>query len=374
MTEQDILIIALVFFVIIAILLLVYNSVKVISPYEQGIYIRLGKFMKVLDPGLNVVTPVISQVVRLDLRTQVLEVPRQEVITKDNSPTNVDAVIYTKVIDPKKAYFQVTNYRAATIYLAQTTLRSVIGDMELDEILSNREKINLHLRDVLDEATDKWGVKVEAVEIREVDPAPKVKQAMEEQTSAERLRRAAILKADGSKRAAILQAEGDKRSRILQAEGVRQSKILEAEGERLAIILQSQGEAQKLRILSVGASPLDSKALTVLSLQTMQALGYSQSTKWILPFEVTRVLEGVSEYLGIGRQTPPRDVTKTEDIESAVGKAEDVLGPIPTPEELRRDLKNLEETMEKERLEAEAIGEVASKKDRTFKTTPEPTE
>ncbi len=374
MTEQDILIIALVFFVIIAILLLVYNSVKVISPYEQGIYIRLGKFMKVLDPGLNVVTPVISQVVRLDLRTQVLEVPRQEVITKDNSPTNVDAVIYTNVIDPKKAYFQVTNYRAATIYLAQTTLRSVIGDMELDEILSNREKINLHLRDVLDEATDKWGVKVEAVEIREVDPAPKVKQAMEEQTSAERLRRAAILKADGSKRAAILQAEGDKRSRILQAEGVRQSKILEAEGERLAIILQSQGEAQKLRILSVGASPLDSKALTVLSLQTMQALGYSQSTKWILPFEVTRVLEGVSEYLGIGRQTPPRDVTKTEDIESAVGKAEDVLGPIPTPEELRRDLKNLEETMEKERLEAEAIGEVASKKDRTFKTTPEPTE
>ena len=218
--------------------------------------------------------PLISEVVKLDLRTQVLDVPRQEVITKDNSPTNVDAIIYIKVIDPKKAFFEVQNYRAATVYLAQTTLRSIIGDMELDEILSNRERINVHLRDVLDEATDKWGVKVEAVEIREVDPAPKVKKAMEEQTSSERLRRAAILRADGEKKAAILTAEGSKRARILQAEGLRQSKILEAEGERMAIILQAQGEAQKLRILSVGASTLDSKALTVLSLDTMQGPGH----------------------------------------------------------------------------------------------------
>ncbi|WP_026068781.1 SPFH domain-containing protein [Methanomassiliicoccus luminyensis] len=347
--------IALAIFVIVAVLLLVYNSVKIISPYEQGLYIRLGTFIKVLDPGLNVVTPIVSQVVKMDLRTQVLDVPRQEVITKDNSPTNVDAIIYVKVIDPSKAYFQVTNYRAATVYLAQTTLRSVVGDMELDEILSSREKINLKLRDILDEATDKWGVKVEAVEIREVDPAPKVKTAMEEQTSAERMRRATILRADGEKTGAILSAEGQKRARILQAEGVRQSKVLEAEGERLAIILQSQGEAQKLRILSVGASPLDSKALTVLSLQTMQALGEGQSTKWIVPFELSRVMEGVSEYLGTGRQTPARDVTSQEDIERAVGRPEDILGPIPTAEELRAELKNLEESMELEKAKAEAI-------------------
>lgn len=347
--------IALAIFVIVAVLLLVYNSVKIISPYEQGLYIRLGTFIKVLDPGLNVVTPIVSQVVKMDLRTQVLDVPRQEVITKDNSPTNVDAIIYVKVIDPSKAYFQVTNYRAATVYLAQTTLRSVVGDMELDEILSSREKINLKLRDILDEATDKWGVKVEAVEIREVDPAPKVKTAMEEQTSAERMRRATILRADGEKTGAILSAEGQKRARILQAEGVRQSKVLEAEGERLAIILQSQGEAQKLRILSVGASPLDSKALTVLSLQTMQALGEGQSTKWIVPFELSRVMEGVSEYLGAGRQTPARDVTSQEDIERAVGRPEDILGPIPTAEELRAELKNLEESMELEKAKAEAI-------------------
>ena len=233
--------------------------------------------------------------------------------------------------------------------MAQTTLRSVIGDMELDEILSNREKINLHLRDKLEMATDKWGVKVEAVEIREVDPAPKVKQAMEEQTSAERLRRAAILKADGSKTAAILSAEGEKRARIFQAEGLRQAKVLEAEGERLAIILNAQGEGQKLRILSVGAASLDSKALTVLSLDTMKSVGNGQATKIILPFEVSKLMENVSEYLGGGNRTPERSISNRDEIEKAVGKADDILGPIPTQEELRLDFKNIEEAVEKDK-------------------------
>jgi regulator of protease activity HflC (stomatin/prohibitin superfamily) len=339
------------------------SGIKIVRPYEQAIYMRLGRFVRVLNQGFNYVTPLINEVVKIDLRTQVLDVPRQEVITKDNSPTNVDAIIYIKVIDPTKAFFQVTNYRMATIYLAQTTLRSIIGDMELDEILSNREKINLHLRDVLDEATDKWGVKVEAVEIREVDPAGKVKEAMEEQTSAERLRRAAILKADGQKKAAILNAEGEKRARILQAEGIRQAKILEAEGERLATILRSQGEAQKLRILSLGATPLDSKALTVLSLDTLKELGSGPATKFVLPFELTRLVEGASEYLGMARQTPPRDASRIEDIERAVGRVDDILGPIPSPEELKTELRSLEEAMEKEKKEVESIAE-ATKKDR----------
>jgi len=317
--------------------------------------------VRILNQGFNYVTPLVSQVVKLDLRTMVLDVPRQEVITKDNSPTNVDAIIYTKVIDPSKAFFQVQNFRSATVYLAQTTLRSIIGDMELDEILSNRERINVHLRDVLDEATDKWGVKVEAVEIREVDPAPKVKMAMEEQTSAERLRRAAILKADGSKKAAILEAEGSKRARILQAEGVRQSKMLEAEGERMAIILNAQGEAQRLRILSVGASVLDSKALTVLSLDTMKTLGMGASTKWILPFELTKLVQGVSEYLGAGMSVPEREISNTEQVEKVVGKADDILGPIPKPEELRRDLQTLQEAMEKEQKEIGMIDDIAKR-------------
>jgi regulator of protease activity HflC (stomatin/prohibitin superfamily) len=354
-------IVALVILALIVVLAVMSSSIKIVLPYEQAIYMRLGRYMRVLNQGVNFVAPLINQVVRLDLRTQVLDVPRQEVITKDNSPTNVDAIIYIKVIDPQKAFFQVTNYRTATIYLAQTTLRSLIGDMELDEVLSNRQKINLHLRDVLDEATDKWGVKVEGVEIREVDPAGKVKDAMEEQTSAERLRRAAILKADGSKRAAILNAEGEKRARILQAEGLRQAKILEAEGERLAIILRSQGDAQKLRILSVGASPLDSKALTVLSLDTLRAMGNGQATKIVFPFELTKLVEGASEYLGIGRLTPAREITKPEDVERAVGKADKILGPIPTPEELHDELKALEKAMEDEKIEAEEIAEITKK-------------
>lgn len=359
-------IIALLVLVIIAVFVILTTGIRIVRPYEQAIYMRLGRYMRVLNQGFNYVSPLINEVVKIDLRTQVLDVPRQEVITKDNSPTNVDAIIYIKVIDPSKAFFQVTNYRTATIYLAQTTLRSVIGGMELDEILSNRETINLHLRDVLDEATDKWGVKVEAVEIREVDPAGKVKDAMEEQTSAERLRRAAILKADGQKRGAILSAEGDKRARVLQAEGQKQARIIVAEGQRIATILESQGEAQRLRILSVGASPLDSKALTVLSLDTLKSMSNGQATKIIFPFELTKLVEGAAEYLGASRLTPQRDVSKPEDIIKAVGRPEDILGNIPTPEQLKMELKALDAATEK--FESEEIqAELATKKDRVDK-------
>ncbi|MDD4455010.1 MAG: paraslipin, partial [Candidatus Methanomethylophilaceae archaeon] len=148
----DLLIPIIAFLAIFGTVIVLVSGVKIVQPYEQAIYMRLGKYVRVLNQGLNIVFPLINTVVKLDLRTQVLDVPRQEVITKDNSPVNVDAIIYVKVIDPKKAYFEVTNYRIATINLAQTTLRSVIGEMELDQILSSREKINLQLRDTLDEA------------------------------------------------------------------------------------------------------------------------------------------------------------------------------------------------------------------------------
>ncbi|MFQ5838120.1 MAG: SPFH domain-containing protein [Thermoplasmata archaeon] len=315
------------------------TAVKIVQPYEQGLVIVLGNFKRVLNPGFNLVPPLISQVVKLDLRTQVLDVPRQEVITKDNSPTNVDAIIYIKVIDPAKAYFEVTNYRMATVALAQTTLRSILGDMELDEVLYNRERINLRLRDVLDTATDAWGVRVEAVEIREVDPVGAVKSAMEEQTAAERQRRAAILRADGEKKSAILVAEGQKQARILDAEGVRQAKILQAEGQRLATILEWQGEAQKLRILSLGASALDTKSIAVLSMDTLKAVGDGQATKIIFPFEITRMVEGIADYLGVTRKVPEREISTAKDLEKLLGKAEDVLGPIPKREDLARDLR-----------------------------------
>ncbi len=353
----------ILFFVIVIPLVIIFmTGVRIIQPYEQGLWIMLGNFKKRLNPGFNFVYPLVSTVIKLDLRTQTLDVPRQEVITKDNSPTNVDAIIYIKVVDPTKAAFEVQNYKTATIYLAQTTLRSLIGDMELDEILYNRERINTHLRDILDEATDKWGVKVEAVEIREVDPVGPVKAAMEEQTAAERERRAAILRADGNKRAAILKAEGSKRSRILQAEGLRQAAILEAEGERLARILKAQGEAQKLRIISVGAAPLDQKALTVLSLDTLKSVGDGKSTKIIFPFEISKLLEGAAEYIGFGRKLPERPAPSLADLETQVGKTEDILGRIPKPTEIRKELEDIDKEIQLETRTTEEIAKIASKR------------
>jgi len=325
----------LVIVIVVAIIAIMMSGVKIIQPYEQGIYMRLGKFIRILNQGLNFVCPMINYVVKVDLRTQVLDVPRQEVITKDNSPVGVDAIVYIKVTDPRNAFFEIVDYRFATMNLAQTTLRSIIGEMELDSILSNREKINTQLRDILDENTDKWGVKVESVEIREVDPARKVKDSMEEQTSAERRRRAAILQADGLKRAAILEAEGKKKSRILEAEGLQQSMVLEAEGKKVALILESQGEAQRLRIMSVGAAALDSKALSVLSMETMKSVGQGQSSKIFFPMEVTRLMEGISEYVGSASNVPDRPVSSIKDIEKVFGDMDDILGPIPKEAEIK---------------------------------------
>ncbi|MGD0257179.1 MAG: SPFH domain-containing protein [Thermoplasmata archaeon] len=329
-------------FLVIVALILLWRSMYQISPYQMGVVTVLGSYKGIKQSGLAFVSP-IARVILIDLRTQVLEVPRQEVITKDNSPTNVDAIIYIKVVDPSKSIFEVQDYHIATVALAQTTLRSIIGDMELDEILYNRERINTRLRDILDEATDKWGVRVDAVEIKEVDPVGPVKTAMEEQTSAERQRRAAVLRADGEKRSAILVAEGQKRSRILQAEGVRQSQILEAEGARVATILESQGEAQRLRILSLGASTLDAKALTVLSLDTVAKVGDGQATKILFPFEFSRLVEGASEYLGSGRQVPDRQLNSLDDLEKQIGTMDDILGPIPKQEELVTEIKSIEQ-------------------------------
>ena len=227
-----------------------------------------------------------------------------------------------------------------------------MGDMQLDEIFYNRETINVRLRDVLDTATDNWGVKVEAVEIREVDPLRTVKAAMEEQTASERQRRAAILRADGEKKSAILVAEGDKQARILEAEGLRQAKVLEAEGQRLAIILESQGESQKLRILSLGAATLDTKAIAVLSMDTLKTMAEGEATKIIFPFEISRIVEGISDYLGVTKKIPEREISSFQDLEDLMGKADDVLGPLPKSEELARDME--EAKMEAEEAAAEA--------------------
>ena len=336
------LILGLIILIALTIVVL-FAVIRQVNAYEIGVRLRLGKYHDLLNPGWNFVIPFLDQVIMVDLRTQVLDVPRQEVITKDNSPTMVDAVIYFRVADGKRAILEVTSYRQAIITMAQTTLRAVIGDMELDHVLSNRDKINLGLRDRLDIETDKWGVKVENVEIREVDPSPNVKQAMEDQTAAERNRRASILRADGDKRSAILNAEGDKQSRILEAEGLRQAQILEAQGQRTAHILQQQGEAQGLRIISMGAAALDSKALTVLSLDTLKRLGEGAATKLVFPFELTKLMEGAAEYVGASRATPDKEISQVADVEKALGSADDILGPIPTAEEMAKEMQAIKD-------------------------------
>ena len=321
---------------ILVIIFIFARGVVIIQPYQQGLQIRLGKYIGRLNPGFRWVVPLITRVEKLDLRTQVVEVPSQEVITKDNSPTNVDAIVFIRVIDPEKAFFEVGNYRTATVALAQTTLRGVIGDMELDEVLYNRDVINARLRDMLDRETDQWGVKVERVEIKEVDPIGAVKQAMTEQTAAERERRAAILRADGEKRSAILRAEGMRQSMILEAEGDRQSRILRAEGERQRRILEAQGEAQGLRIVALGAKPLDRRSMTVLSLDALKSMANGQATKIIFPFEVSSLIKQSAQYLGLSAD----ELLPPEEGETA-GLDEEILGTIPRSDEVREILEDV---------------------------------
>ena len=312
----------------LVIILIAAKGVVIIQPYEQALQIRLGQYIGRLNPGFRWVIPFITEVIKIDLRTQVMDVPQQEVITKDNSPTNVDAIVYVRVVDPEKSFFEVSNHKVATVALAQTSLRGIIGDLELDEILYNRELINNRLRDSLDRETDQWGVKVERVEIREVDPVGAVKQAMTEQTAAERERRAAILRADGEKRAAILSAEGKRQSMILEAEGDRQSKILRAEGERKSKILEAQGQAQGLRILSLGSRPLDSKAITVLSLDALKKMSDGQATKIIFPFEISGLIKQGAKFLGA------EELEFTDETWKEFKLDESILGKPPSDEEV----------------------------------------
>ncbi|EHQ35855.1 SPFH domain-containing protein [Methanoplanus limicola] len=337
---------------VLAIVLIFAKGVVIVQPYEQALQIRLGQYIGRLNPGFRWVIPFITEIVKIDLRTQVMDVPQQEVITKDNSPTNVDAIVYTRVVDPEKSYFEVSNYRMATLALAQTSLRGIIGDLELDEVLYNRDLINNRLRDSLDRETDQWGVKVERVEIREVDPVGAVKQAMTEQTAAERERRAAILRADGEKRSAILSAEGKRQSMILEAEGDRQSKILRAEGDRKSRILQAQGEAQGLRILALGSRPLDKKAITVLSLDALKQMSDGQATKIIFPFEISSLIKQSAKFLGAEdeelKDEDWKNVSLDESILGSMAGDEDVEDAAKTVQRIENKIEDLSDVSVKD--------------------------
>ncbi len=255
------------------------SSVVIVDAYEKEAYTRFGEYQKLLEPGVNFIWPFVSETRAFDMRTQTIDVPQQEAITRDNSPVTADAVIYIKVMDAKKAFLEVDNYKKAVSNLAQTTLRAVLGDMELDDTLNKRQQINAKIREELDEPTDEWGIRVESVEVREVNPSKDVQEAMEQQTSAERKRRAMILEAQGKRQSAIEKAEGEKQSNIIRAQGEKQSQILEAQGDSLSTILRAKA-----------SKSMDERAIIDKSLDSLEEIGQSESTTFVLPQELTSLV------------------------------------------------------------------------------------
>jgi regulator of protease activity HflC (stomatin/prohibitin superfamily) len=262
---------------------LVWLSVRVVREYERLVVFRLGRVMGAKGPGLVLLIPVIDQPVRVDLREQFIAVPHQTCITRDNAPVSIDFLIYMYVVDAVSSVVQVQNYVGAAQGIATTTLRAVIGDIALDEVLANREQINLLLRGKLDEVTERWGVKVTTVEIREINPPRDIQDAMNRQMSAERNRRATVTEADGRREAAVMVANGQKQAAILEAEGARQSQILRAEGFALALN----------QVFAI-ARTIDGKTMTLQYLDTLRALGDSPATKLVIPMELTTLLQSLT--------------------------------------------------------------------------------
>jgi len=253
-------------------LILLARSARIVNQYEKGIVMRLGKFHGLVPSGLAIIMPLTDSVIRVDMREQVISVPPQKLITKDNVTVEVDAVVYYKVVDPVKSQFEVQDFGYACTTLAQTNLRNLIGDRTLDETLVARDMINSNLRLVLDEATNGWGVKVTRVEVQKIDPPRDITEAMSRQMKAER-----------DKRASILEAEGFKQSQILQAEGVKQSEILKAEGDAQARVTRANAEAEAIRLVSTAAETFFKDRAEVMRRLEVLNNTLAQNTKYIVP-------------------------------------------------------------------------------------------
>ena len=263
------------------------NAIRIVPEYQRLVVFRLGRSIGSKGPGIVLLIPVIDRAVKVDLREQVREVPHQTSITKDNAPISIDFLWYYKVLDPAESVLQVGNFESAAAGIAATTLRAVIGGIPLDDVLSEREHINNMLRTRLDEVTERWGVKVTNVEIREIIPPREVQDAMNRQMSAERIRRAVVTESTGTREAAINVAEGEKQSAILKAEGQKQAAILEAEGAQQSQVLRAQGFAQALEAIFNSAKAVDQKTMTLQYFDTLKTIGASPSTKYIFPMEFT---------------------------------------------------------------------------------------
>ena len=276
---------------LLVIFVFVANAIRIVPEYQRLVVFRLGRSIGQRGPGLILLIPVIDRAVKVDLREQVREIPHQTAITKDNAGISVDFIWYYKVLDPTESVLQVGNFEVAAQGMATTTLRAVIGGIPLDDVLSEREHINTMLRTRLDEVTERWGVKVTNVEIREIIPPREIQEAMNRQMSAERIRRAVVTESTGTREAAINVAQGEKQAAILRAEGSKQSAILEAEGQQQAQELKAQGFAKALDNIFASAKAIDQKTMTLQYFETLKAVGMSPSTKYIFPMEFTSLLD-----------------------------------------------------------------------------------
>lgn len=267
------------------------SAIRVVPEYQRLVVFRLGRSIGARGPGIVFLIPVIDRGVKADLREQVREVPHQTSITKDNASISIDFLWYYKILDPAESVLQVGNFEAAAAGMATTTLRAVIGGIPLDDVLSEREHINNMLHTRLDEVTERWGVKVTNVEIREIIPPREILDAMNRQMSAERIRRAVVTESEGAREAQINVATGDKQAAILRAEGDKQSAILKAEGEKTAQLLRAEGYSAALDQIFAVAQNVDPKTMTLQYFETLKALGVSPATKYIFPMEFTSLLE-----------------------------------------------------------------------------------
>jgi SPFH domain, Band 7 family protein len=302
----------------------VYSMVEITDAYDKKALTVFGEYKRLLDPGLTIIPPFVSRTYAFDMRTQTLDVPRQEAITRDNSPVTADAVVYIKIMDARKAFLEVDDYELAVSNLAQTTLRAVLGDMELDDTLNKRQEINARIRRELDEPTDEWGVRVESVEVREVNPSPEVQQAMEQQTSAERRRRAMILEAQGERRSAVERAEGEKQSNVIRAQGQKQSQILEAQGDAISTVLRAKS-----------AESMGERAIIERGLETLATVGASESNTLVIPQELTSLVgrygkqlseSAVQEMTGLDSlefDAETREMLGLDDIEEILGQIDE---------------------------------------------------
>jgi|TARA_B100001758_G_scaffold180998_1_gene157701 regulator of protease activity HflC (stomatin/prohibitin superfamily) len=321
---------AVVALLVIAFLVFVLAAagIKIVRPYQQGIVEQLGKYKMTTGPGLKLIVPIMQSMKRVDMREQVVDVPPQEVITKDNVTVTVDAVIYYEPTDAQRLVYNVANFILAVTKLAQTNLRNVIGDMTLDNALTSRDNVNTSLRNVLDDATDKWGVRVVRVEIQRIDPPVDVMDAMHEQMKAERTRRAVVLEADGAREAAIAIAEGEKQSAILSAEGIKQQAILTAEGEAEAIRAVAsadrfrfetvaEGEAEAIRSV-YGAIHDGDPSPDLIAIKYLEALGTiadGQATKIFVPAEMSATMGSIGAIAELFQTNESNDKTEKEEAE-----------------------------------------------------------